>query len=56
MNTFNCKANDVKLTPELFESLSKSMDSDEPIKELMTKTLNLMIEAEFEAKIGAKKS
>lgn len=56
MNTLNCKANDVKLTPELFESLSKSMDSDEPIKELMTKTLNLMIEAEFEAKIGAKKS
>ena len=32
------------------------MNSDEPIKKLMTKTLNLMIEAEFEVKIGAKKS
>ena len=31
------------------------MDSDEPIKALMTKTLYLMIEAEFEIKIGAKK-
>ena len=42
------------LSPELFETLSKSMESDEPIKELMTKTLNLMIEAEFEVKIDAK--
>ena len=32
------------------------MNADEPIKGLMTKTLNLMIEAEFGAKIGAKKS
>ena len=46
----------VALSPEQFEALSKSMESDEPIKELMTKTLNLMIEAEFEVKIGAKKS
>ena len=46
----------VALSPEQFEALSKSMDSDEPIKALMTKTLNLMIEAEFEVKIGAKKS
>ena len=49
-------ATSVALSPELFEALSKSMNSDEPIKELMTKTLNLMIEAEFEVKIGAKKS
>lgn len=46
----------VTLSHELFAALSKSMQSDEPIKDLMTKTLNLMIEAEFEAKIGAKKS
>ena len=46
----------IALSPAQFEALSKSMDSDEPIKELMTKTLNLMIEAEFEVKIGAKKS
>ena len=32
------------------------MESDEPIKALMIKTLNLMIEVEFEVKIGAKKS
>ena len=44
------------LSPELFETLSKSMNADEPIKGLMTKTLNLMIEAEFEVKIGAQKS
>ena len=49
-------ATSVALSPELFEARSKSMNSDEPIKELMTKTLNLMIEAEFETKIGAKKS
>ena len=49
-------ATSVALSPELFEALSKSMNFDEPIKELMTKTLNLMIEAEFEVKIGAKKS
>ena len=46
----------IALSPEQFEALSKSMESDEPIKALMTKTLNLMIEAEFEVKIGAKKS
>ena len=46
----------IALSPAQFEALSKSMDSDEPIKALMTKTLNLMIEAEFEVKIGAKKS
>ena len=46
----------IALSPKQFEALSKSMDSDEPIKALMTKTLNLMIEAEFEVKIGAKKS
>ena len=34
------------LSPEQFEALSKSMESDEPIKALMTKTLNLMIEAD----------
>ena len=45
----------VALSPEQFEALSKSMESDEPLKALMTKTLNLMIEAEFEVKIGAKK-
>ena len=45
----------VALSPEQFEALSKSMESDEPIKALMTKTLNLMIEAEFEVKIGAKR-
>ena len=45
----------VGLSKELFETLSKSMESDEPIKELMTKTLNLMIEAEFEVKIGPKR-
>ena len=46
----------IALSPAQFEALSKSMESDEPIKALMTKTLNLMIEAEFEVKIGAKKS
>ena len=44
----------VALSPEQFEALSKSMDSDEPIKALMTKTLNLMIEAEFEGKRSIK--
>ncbi len=52
----NTEASKERLSPELFEALPKSMNSDEPIKELMTKTLNLMIEAEFEVKIGAKKS
>ena len=46
----------VALLPEQFEALSKSMESDEPIKSLLTKTLNLMNEAEFEIKIGAQKS
>jgi hypothetical protein len=32
------------------------MVSDEPIKALMTHTLNLMFEAEFDVKIGAQKS
>ena len=32
------------------------MNADESMKGLMTKTLNLMIEAEFQAKIGDKKS
>ena len=45
----------VALSTEQFEALSKSMESHEPIKVLMTKTLNLMIEAEFEIKIGAQK-
>ena len=45
----------VALSPEQFEALSKSMESDESIKALMTKTLNLMIEAAFEIKIGAQK-
>ena len=44
------------MSPEQFEALSKSMESDEPIKALITKNLNLMIEAEFEVKIGAQKS
>lgn len=44
-----------KLSPEVFESLSASMDSIEPVKSLMTRTLNLMIEAEFDVKIGAKR-
>ena len=56
MDTATCKENKPKLTPELLQTLSKSMDSIEPIKDLMTMTLNLMAEAEFEAKIGAKKS
>ena len=46
----------IVLSPEQFEALSKSMESDEPIKALMTKNLYLMIEAEFEVKIGAKQS
>ena len=53
MNTETSKE---RLPQELFEALSKSMNADEPIKGLMTKNLNLMIEAEFEAKIGAQKS
>lgn len=36
--------------------LTQSMQSDEPIKDLVTQTLNLMIEAEFENFIGAKRS
>ena len=55
-NNMNTETSKERLPQGLFEALSKSMDADEPIKGLMTKTLNLMIEAEFEVKIGAKKS
>ena len=44
-----------KLTPELFDVLKQSMNSSEPIKDLMATTLNLMIDAEFDSKIGAKR-
>lgn len=44
-----------QLSPEVFDVLKRSMDSTEPIKDLMETTLNLLIEAEFDAKIGAKR-
>ncbi|MBQ1265201.1 MAG: transposase [Proteobacteria bacterium] len=44
-----------QLSPEVFDVLKRSMDSNEPIKDLMETTLNLLIEAEFDAKIGAKR-
>ena len=52
----NTEANKERLSSELFEAPSKSMNSDEPIKKLMTKPLGLMIEAEFEVQIGTQKS
>lgn len=36
-----------------YQELSTALQSDEPIKELVTKTLNMMIEKEFENRIGA---
>ena len=45
----------VALSPEQFEALSKSMGADVPIKTLMAKTLNMMIEVGFDFKIGAQK-
>lgn len=43
------------LSKGVFDILQRSMDSNEPLKGLIETTLNLMIEAEFDAKIGAKR-
>lgn len=52
MKTTNCKE---QLSPNLFALLKASMNPNEPLKGLIETTLNLMIEAEFDTQIGAKR-